>query len=160
MTPAARQVLRPSPRKWLGVLAVCVLLAWLGWTIRPSHAWLGWACLLCFGVGALVALLNLRPGVSGLVLDEDGFEAISLLRRWRVRWDEVARFGEARAGMQRLVGFDFRDGVRAPARALRLNRGISGFHGALPDTYGLTAEQLSARMEALRRQYAATSGHD
>lgn len=154
MSPGVRQILRPSPLKWLGVLAICAALAWVGLAIRPTQALLGWSCAGFFGLGAVAAALNLLPGRSGLVLDEDGFEVVSLLRRWRVRWDEVARFGETRAGMQRLVGFDFVDGARPQVRLQRVNRGLSGYHGTLPDTYGLPVSDLVARLESWRRRRA------
>lgn len=146
--PAATEILHPSPLKWLAMGAISAALVWVGSAIVPTHPLLAWAGIGFFGLCTAVALLNLLPGASGLVLDDEGFEIVSLFRRSRIGWDEVARFGEVRVGMQRMVGFDFTDAARGGTRLHRVNRSISGFHGALPDTYRLGAAVLAERMEA------------
>lgn len=156
VTPAA-EVLRPSPARWVAIGAVCAVFVWVGSAIMASHALLAWACIVFFGLGLGVALLNLLPGASGLVLDAEGFEIISLFRRSRIAWGEVARFGEVRAGLERLVGFDFVDGAREGGLR-RANRRISGFHGALPDRYGVQTAALVARMERYRQAWHDRQG--
>src|SRR5690606_27719346 len=98
--PAATEILRPSPLKWLAMGAISATLVWVGSAIVSTHPLLAWAGIGFFGLCAAVALLNLLPGASGLVLDGEGFEIVSLFRRSRIGWDEVTRFGEARVGMQ------------------------------------------------------------
>ncbi|MGY1408233.1 MULTISPECIES: hypothetical protein [unclassified Luteimonas] len=141
------EILRPSPLKWLAMGAASAGLVWIGGIIMPTHPVLAWGCIVFFGLCAAVALLNLLPGGSRLLLDADGFEMVSLLRRSRIRWAEVARFGETRVGMQRLVGFDFVECERGGERLHRINRRVSGFHGALPDTYRLDAGELARRLD-------------
>src|SRR5690606_40822954 len=98
------EILRPSPLKWLAIGAISAGLAWIGSVIMPTHPVLGWSCIVFFGAGAAAALLNLLPGGRRLLLDDDGLEMVSLLRRSRIRWAEVARLGETRVGVHRLVG--------------------------------------------------------
>ena len=154
---ATREVLRPSPAKWLAMVAISVALVWIGLAIRGTHPVVAWACIAFFGLCGLVGLLNLVPGASRLVLDEDGFEIVSLLRRSRVRWADVARFGTLRIGLNTLVGFDFVDGYLGSARLRRVNRGLSGFQGALPDTYGMKAPALAAHMDARLAAFRAAA---
>lgn len=47
-----------------------------------------------------------------------------------------------------MVGFDFVDGYRGSDRLRGINRNLSGFQAALPDTYGLKAAALAGRMQA------------
>lgn len=150
---SAIEVLRPSRVRWAATAAVCAGFVWAGAVIMPSHPLLAWGCIVFFGLGVGVALLNLLPGASGLVLDAEGFEIVSLYRRSRIAWAEIARFGEVRAGLERLVGFDFVDGARGDARLQRINRRVSGFHGALPDRYRLGAAELAKRLEARRQAW-------
>ncbi|TYT26086.1 hypothetical protein FZO89_07340 [Luteimonas viscosa] len=152
------ETLRPSPMKWLAMLAICAVFVWIGLRVMGTHPLVGWSCIVFFGLCGALAVLNLIPGASALVLDADGFEIVSLFRRSRVRWNDVARFGETRVGLQRLVGFDFVDGHAGSDRLRRVNRNLSGFQAALPDTYGLSANELATRMEArLAAQRADTA---
>ncbi|MGJ4730792.1 STM3941 family protein [Luteimonas sp. SDU101] len=153
--PRAIEVLRPSPVRWLVTAAICAAFVWAGSAIMPSHPLLAWACIAFFGLGVLVALANLLPGASGLVLDAEGFEIVSLYRRSRIAWADVARFGEVGVGLERMVGFDFAEGARSQARMHRINRRVSGFHGALPDRYRLGAAELVQRLEHYRQDWHA-----
>jgi hypothetical protein len=152
-TTPATEVLRPSPARWLVTAAICAAFVWAGSAILASHALLAWACIAFFGLGVAVALVNLLPGASGLVLDAEGFEIVSLFRRSRVGWAEVARFGEIHVGLERLVGFDFVAGPRGDRGLQRINRRVSGFHAALPDRYRLDAAELARRLEARRQAW-------
>ncbi|HRN62230.1 MAG TPA: STM3941 family protein [Luteimonas sp.] len=144
----AVETLRPSPVKWLATVAICAAFVWIGLGIMATHPLVAWACIVFFGLCGAIGLLNLVPGASRLLLDDDGFEIVSLFRRTRVRWADVARFGTSRVGLQHMVGFDFVDGYRGSDRLRRVNRGLSGFQAALPDTYGLKAGNLATYMEA------------
>ena len=154
--PPATEILRPSPLKWLAMGAISAGFVWIGSIVMPTHPALAWGCIVFFGLCAAAALLNLLPGGSRLLLDADGFEMVSLFRRSRIRWAEVARFGETRVGMQRLVGFDFVDSARGDGRLHRINRSVSGFHAALPDTYRLAAGELAGRLEARLQAWRAS----
>ena len=150
------EILRPSPLKWLAIGAISAGLAWIGSVIMPTHPGLAWSCIVFFGACAAAALLNLLPGGSRLLLDADGLEMVSLLRRSRIHWADVARFGETRVGMQRLVAFDLVEGRRGDERLQRINRRVSGFHGALPDTYRLDAGELVRRLDARLQAWRAS----
>ena len=62
-----------------------------------------------------------------------------------------------RIGLNTMVGFDFVDGYRGSDRLRSLNRNLSGFQGALPDTYGMKAAALAERMEARLAAYRQSS---
>jgi hypothetical protein len=153
----AVETLRPSPAKWLAMVAISAAFVWMGTGIMATHPLVAWACIVFFGLCGAIGLLNLVPGASRLLLDDDGFEIVSLFRRTRVRWADVARFGTSRMGLNTLVGFDFVDGYRGSDRLRRINRGLSGFQAALPDTYGLKAGELAERMAARLAAWRAGS---
>lgn len=142
------EVLRPSPAKWLAMVAISAAFVWVGLVVRDTEPLMAWGCIALFGLSGAVAVLNLLPGASRLLLDDDGFEIVSLFRRSRVRWADIARIGTYRVGANIMVGFDFVDGYRGGDRLRRVNRSLSGFQGALPDTYGLKAGELAERMNA------------
>ncbi len=153
------EVLRPSPLKWLVMVALSAGFVWMGVVIMGTHPLVAWSGIVFFGLCGAVGVLNLLPGASRLLVDDDGFEIRSLFRRSRVRWADVARFGTMRIGLNTMVGFDFVDGYRGSDRLRGINRNLSGFQAALPDTYGLKAAALAgcmqARLDAHRRPTAA-----
>ena len=153
----AVEVLRPSPAKWLAMVAISAGFVWVGLRIMGTHPLVAWACIVFFGLCGAIGLLNLLPGASRLLLDDDGFEMVSLFRRTRVRWADVARFGTTRIGVNTMVGFDFVEGYRGGDRLRSVNRSLSGFQGALPDTYGMKAAALAERMEARLAAYRRSS---
>jgi hypothetical protein len=142
-----------SRRKWLVVLAGCTLFAIGGfWMIEDSDR-TGWLVLIFFGLGSLIAAIALLPGAGALTLEQDGFEVKNLFRRHRVRWQDAAGFEVVAIppSMQKLVAFD--QPSTANRAISKLNVAIAGHNGAVPDTYGLSADAL-ARLMTLWRERA------
>ncbi|MCD9027251.1 PH domain-containing protein [Luteimonas sp. BDR2-5] len=148
------EVLRPAPWKMLALLAISAGFVWLAVDIGGRHPLAAWLCGGFFALCALVALVALVPGANHLRLDADGLEIRSLFRTTRLAWGDIARFGPTRVGLHTMVGLDFADHVDRAARLRRVNRGLTGYHGALPDTYGHKAGALATRLEAWRQAHA------
>jgi hypothetical protein len=145
-----------SRRKWLLVLAGCVLFAIAGIGMIRDDAANGWWVLIFFGFGSLVAAVALLPGAGTLALQQDGFEIKNFFRRDRIAWQDATRFEPIRIppAMQKLVAFD--QGSTANRPLAKLNIMFAGHNGVLPDTYGLSAEAL-ARLMTLWRERALAS---
>ncbi|VXC11059.1 conserved hypothetical protein [Luteimonas sp. 9C] len=150
----AVELLRPSPWKMLALLAISAGFVWMALVIGERHLLIAWLCGGFFGLCTLVALVSLLPGANHLRLDADGIELRSLFRVTRWGWRDVVRFGPTRVGLHTMVGIDFADHVDAAARLRRVNRGLTGFDGALPDTYGHRAAALAAKLERWRHAHA------
>ncbi|KPN17316.1 hypothetical protein AO715_04455 [Xanthomonas sp. Mitacek01] len=150
----AFELLRPSPWKMLALLAVSAGFVWMAVAIGDRNLLFAWICGGFFGVCALIALVALLPGANHLRLDADGLELRSLFRVTRWGWRDVVRFGPTRVGLHTLVGVDFADYVDTAARVRGINRGLTGFDGALPDTYGHHAADLAAKLERWRAAHA------
>ena len=139
--------LYPSRRKWLYVLLASAAFVVAGLLLIASplayHNMLGWASLVFFGLGMLVAIVVLLPGTSYLKLDREGFEIVMLFRRFTVRWRDATGFeaAEIRPGSPRIVVFD---DANSKGRAIaKLNVALFGRMGGLPDIDGLSAETLA-----------------
>jgi hypothetical protein len=149
--------LYPSRKKWLLVLAGSALFAVGGfWMIRQGNA-MGWVVLIFFGLVAVVAAAAMLPGAGGLTLDRDGFEATNLFRRHRTRWQDATGFQAARIppAHQNWVAYD--DVNASTKRIAKFNVGIVGRNVALPDTYGLSADNLAQLMVQWRERALAPS---
>jgi hypothetical protein len=147
----------PSRKKWLFVLATSVLFS-VGGTlmIRQGDA-MGWAVLIFFGLGVVIATAAMLPGAGSLTLDHDGFEVTSLFRRHQTRWQDSAGFQAARlppAPQKWVVYDDLRQSTKSIAK---FNVGLAGRNAALPDTYGLSADDLAQLMAQWRERALARS---
>ncbi|WP_375455763.1 hypothetical protein [uncultured Methylobacterium sp.] len=144
--------LSPSPYRWLGVLATSLVFVSIG-VVVPSEGTGFWIVNVLgvgfFGLGALVALAQLVPGVSGLTIDRDGFVMKSLGRRHATAWgDVVGAFRVVRAvPAQPMIGYDLTP-AKAQGRLARTNKAAYGLHAAIPDTYGRRIEELTALLNA------------
>jgi hypothetical protein len=144
--------LYPSRRKWLLVLAVSALFSVGGILMIRQHDAMGWAVLIFFGLGVLVAAAAMLPGSGALRLDGDGFEIMNLFRRHRAGWQDSAGFQTARLppALQKWVVFD--DLRQSTKGIAKFNVGIAGRNSALPDTYGLSADDLAQLMAQWRER--------
>lgn len=150
-------ILRPRPWKWLGMLLGCLAFCGVAVLMLRDGRLAGWFCLAVFGLGSLIAALALLPGANYLRLDEEGFTFSSLFRDHHVRWADVQGFARVRVASNTLVGWCYREGREPKGRGVRLSLALAGCHAALPENYGLDADELARRLELLRLAHA--SGH-
>jgi hypothetical protein len=108
----------------------------------------GWFVAIVFGASTLVAvgLVVLR---GSLTIGDDGLTVTNLGRSNTWRWSDIAGFGVMQISSHPFARKSV--GMRLiPKRqtvATRFAAGLSGYDGALPDTYGLKAEDLVALLE-------------
>lgn len=148
-----------SRAKWLAVLAGgAAFVAIFVWMLRADpddvsapERWTAWAGLLFFGLVMLVAAVALLPGAGSLTLDADGFETCSLFRRFRTPWRQVSEFQVGAyttpGRLQRTVIYDDAKPASLFAHSVRQ---MFGRNSALPDTYGLSHEELARLMTQWR----------
>jgi hypothetical protein len=137
--------LYPSRKKWLLLLLGGCLFTFGGfWMVSDAEPW-GWFVLLFFAAGTIVSVVMLLPGASGVTLDVDGFLVTSLYRRHRSRWRDVTGFVPVSIpySRQKLVAFD---DATITGGIAKMSVDISGHNAALPDTYGLSVDDLAQLM--------------
>lgn len=144
-----------SRKKWFRLLLLAAITTAGGIGMVASKAPWGWLVLIFFGLGLVISATALLPGAGGLVLDADGFQVTSLFRRHRSRWRDVSGFEPISLSYarQRMVGFDGATGGRM---ITAINTALSGHNAALPDTYGLSVEELAELMRRWCERAAAT----
>lgn len=154
------RTLRPRPWKWLGILLLCLVFCVIAVLMLRDGRLAGWFCLLVFAPGVLIALVALLPGANYLRLEEQGFTFSSLFRAHFVRWDDVAGFSLVRVASNDMVGWLYREGRQPAGRGARLSLALAGCHAALPESYGLRAEELAQLLERLRQECSSGPVHD
>ena len=136
------------------LLLLIVALAFVsaGLWLRPDHALSGYAAIAFFGLCAVVFAINLLPRSSYLQITSEGFEMCSMFRSRFIAWKDVGRFGVTRIGTRKMVGWDPLQPVSKLGKA---NQTLCGYAFALPDTYGLKAEELAELLNSVRDRHIA-----
>jgi hypothetical protein len=135
-------VLRPSRSKWRKVLLLSLgMAAAAGWAGQPFGEGF-------FGLCAVAAVLH--PRWSSLRLDEIGFEVTNLFGKRTFTWNEVSDIGEFYIYFQGLVVFKTMGKPRSLSETLN-GLMTGGRTGGLPDSFGLTADDLAKLMIAWQK---------
>jgi hypothetical protein len=119
------------------------------WLLRREPA-IALSCIVFFGLCAAVALVSLLPNSSYLTLTEQGFLFCSLFRKHFVAWPSVQSFLAVKIRSNNMVGWVYAPEFREATRLRRVNTVIAGVEAALPDTYGMPAQQLADLMNQTR----------
>ena len=154
-------LLRPSRWKLLVMLATALGFVAIGVWIMPADDWSRWLVIGFFGLCAAVFIVQLAPGANYLKLDREGFTYATLFRPIRVAWHDVSPFSAGHIWLTRVVQFDPAQSATDPnaKRAVAaLARGLTGASGALPNTYGMTADALAELMNRWRDRAIARTG--
>jgi hypothetical protein len=96
------------------------------------------------GLCALVFCVNLLPNSSYLHVTREGFKT---LQHVPMPVYQVAGGSVTRIGTRKMVGWD---PLHPVSKLGRTNQAICGYAFALPDTYGLNAEELAELLNRIR----------
>ena len=150
MVAETELTLRPNRRRYLLNMTLAAGFVAAGaLTIRKGDP-RSWAAILFFGFGVIVFGLSLLPGSAYLRLDPTGFTVCSLFRAHSTSWFEVDSFEVARIRGRKLVVLKYSSLHRGQEFVRKLAVAIGLHEGALPETYGLSAEELAAMMNDWR----------
>ncbi len=145
-------VLLPERRKWQIILAFNMLFVLAGLMMALQGNRHGVYIALGFGLIAIVPAMVALPGAAKLVLEHDGFTATSLYRGGKTLWTDVSEFKVATLspGNHRILVYD--DARAAAQSHLMAKTQVAGHTSALPDSYGLGADDLAAVMNEWRER--------
>jgi hypothetical protein len=107
-----------------------------------------------FGLCAAVAAVQL-VFPSTLTLTTDGFTSTALRRRVTRRWKDIDSFVPVRtSALSGVVGVRLAASVEQRSGVRKAARNIWGYDaGTLPDTYGMTVDELAALMNEWRDRH-------
>lgn len=143
-------VLTADRRSWWRMLMIGVVFASIGVAmVIVERSVIAWLVTVLFGLLVAVAGMQLRNPAT-LEITATEIEVQTLGRRWSRDLASCSEFGvwENPAARQSIVVFDHPSDLEK--RSGRLNVRLTGRSGALPDTYGQTAEELAALLNRAR----------
>jgi len=136
---------------------VCVLFVTIGILMVRDGQPMGYFVGGVFALGVPVAMLQFHPKAAYLHLTPEGFTFCSLFRPHTVLWTHVREFAIISIGPNRMVAWNFTPDYPATGRTAALSKSLSGYEAALPDTYGMKAQELVGLLESLRQRYVETA---
>lgn len=145
---------RTRPVKMLLLTFGSGIFVSMGIWLLPRQPYVALADIIFFSLGVLVGLVGLLPNSSYLTLTEQGFLFASLFRKHFVSWSNVQSFVPVKIQFNRMVGWNYSPAFGGSQRLRGINTAIAGVEAALPDTYGMSAEQLANLMNQLRDIHA------
>ena len=154
MTYPQTILLRPSMRKWLLLMLMTAAFTAVGLWMISGGVVIGWMGAIFFGACFLVGVVSLLPKAARLVVMRDGFGIRALIRTRFYCWRDVDGFGvyELRnhhgSTVAKQVGFNAYG--KHNRRGAALSVALVGFTHGLADTYGMSADELAAAMNAYR----------
>jgi hypothetical protein len=128
------------------MLLVCLPLIVFGVLVAVHVSGFGWVVAGFFAIGVVVCLLQFMPDCSYLRVSSKGLEIRSLFRSTFLAWNDVDRFDAGRMGRNEMVLVKFAEASQTSRSARKIAKFMTGAEGALPDTYGFTAEGLADRL--------------
>jgi len=131
------------------VSLVFVAISW--WVARLGNA-VGYLGVAFFGLGLVVFVIKLLPNSSYLRVRQEGFTVCSLFRCHTVQWRDTSEFGVADLGVKKMVGWNSALAAEKLPSLFKASQLISGYGCALPETYGLDAEELCALLNSTRTE--------
>lgn len=154
-----RLLLRPSKIGTLGLLLVCSLFVAIGVWMGSRNELMGWFVASFFGLGIIVAAVQFLPNASYLLLTADGFEIRTLYRTSFRFWNEVEYFSTVTVkhngmAVKSMVAITFAEHYDKAKMMRGISRAIAGCEGALPDTYGMKAEQLAELLNEWKNRFS------
>jgi hypothetical protein len=147
--------LKASRLKWGAILLGCAVFLCLVDFLRGNLGEIEfWICAVVFGAGVVVAVVPfVAPHYLSLVLDRDGFEWSRPFRSGnRIRWRDATNFQSWQPSASRVKTVVFDDAAHNGTTRGSLNKSIAGRNSGMPDTYGLSADDLAYLLNQWRER--------
>ncbi len=130
----------------------------VGIWLAQDTGWIGYLCAGFFALGVPVAIIQLLPGSSYLRIADDGLSFANLYRETNIPWSAIDHFSvvtikQTGITVNKMVGFNFVPTYEPAKIGRRISTAIAQCEGALPDTYGLTAEELADLLNERLAEY-------
>lgn len=134
--------------KWVLLSLVFFAFATGGFLMVRGGESVGYFVGIFFALGLLVGVLNLFTKANYLELTSQGFTIHTIWKKHFVAWKDIREFG---INSQGFVGFNYK---KDDSIAASFAQNLSGFQGALPDTYGYSKEKLAELLDSYRAKYS------
>lgn len=142
----------PKKTKILLNLFISAIFVAAGITMINENALLAWATIIFFGIAIIIFIIVLLPNSSYLRLSAQGFEIRTLYRTSFMEWNDVEDFGVGHIRLKKMVILKLNSNNML-SKTAKVAKMLTGMEGALPDTYGMSADELSRILSEWKMKY-------
>ena len=136
------------------ILLASIAFVVIGYFIRVEKPFIGWACMIFFGLGIPVALIMLfSPNSMYLRLDSEGFEMGSFVKKTRIKWTDVAGFELASMRGARMIAIIYAPHYQGQKVGRAVAENLSGMEGAIANSYNVPLDELLKTLNEWRARY-------
>lgn len=136
---------RPNKLKYIILALASLAFVISGIFIIKNGSWVGLFPSFFFGICLIIFIIILIPDSSYLKINDKGFEMRSLFRSTFIPWEAVNGFSTKRVAINKMVMIEFNPQYVDTSK-------IKSGSGALPDTYGMSAQKLAEVMNGYKTQ--------
>jgi hypothetical protein len=160
MSKANTIILRPIKSTALLMLLACTAFVATGvWLSTVKGGWIPYLCIGFFGLGIPIALIELLPNSTYLRISPEELTFANMFRETKIPWNLVDSFFVVtmrQSGMKVhcMVGFNYVPGYDRARLGRRLSSALAQCEGALPDTYGKSADELADLLNRCLQEFA------
>ena len=86
------QIFRTNKLKKLILFLGCSTFVTIGIFILDNDVAIGWGCIIFFGLGVIISLIQFYPNSTYLKLTDEGFEIKGLFRSSFTKWTDIKDF--------------------------------------------------------------------
>jgi len=145
---------RASRVKAALILLACLVFVVIGFFMRREEPFMGWACMIFFGLGIPVSLIMLfSPSSTYLRLDPEGFEMGSFVKKSRTRWTDVAGFELASIRGAKMIAIVYAPHYEGQKVGRAVAEQLSGMEGAIPNSYSAPLAEILQTLNEWRARY-------
>lgn len=145
------KILKPNKLKTIGFLLISCFFVIFAFNMIKEEPLMGWIGISFFGLGIIVFIIQLLPNSTYLKLTNEGFEIRNLYKSDFTKRSDVKVFKIGTIPMhiyggyvrqKKMVMLDYVKTHKKHRRGKMASKALSGSHGALPDSYGKSIEEL------------------
>ena len=144
-----------SRKKAALILLASVAFVVIGYFMRLEKPFMGWACMIFFGLGIPVSLMLLfSPNSTYLRLDAEGFEMGSFTKKKsRTKWTDVAGFELASIRGAKMIAIIYAPHYEGQKVGRAIAENLSGMEGAIPNNYNAPLDELLKTLNEWQARY-------
>jgi hypothetical protein len=138
------------------ILLASIIFVVIGFFLRIEKPFMGWACMIFFGLGIAVGLIMLfAPNSTYLRLDPEGFEIGSFVKKSRTKWTDVAGFELASIRGAKMIAIVYAPDYEGQKIGRAVAENLSGMEGAIGNSYNAPLAEVLKTLNEWRARYGS-----
>ena len=154
------QIFRPNKLKNSILFLGCSVFVAIGIFILDKDPKIGWGCIIFFGLGIIVSLIQFYPNSTYLKLTDKGFEVKGLFRSSFTKWTDIKDFRQGQIKGNKMIFFDYTDKHKKWNDGKKVAKFLSGKEGAIQSSYNISTDKLIELMTKYKRKSKNIAQHD